>query len=68
MTFTDDEKRLLYLYYSGSVAEAADNIRDALADITDPDERSTALELLRKLEGMSETEFDCLDPESGVLI
>ena len=67
MIFTADEKRLLNLYYSGSAAETADIVRDALNDITDPEERGAAQGLLRKLERMSGAEFDSLDPECGVV-
>jgi len=67
MTFTNEERRLLILYHSGSIDETADIVRDALNDITDSDERTAAEGLLQKLENMSVTEFDSLDPESGVM-
>ena len=65
MIFTYEEKRLLVLYYFGSAGETAENVRDAIADATDPDERKAACSLLLKLENMSEAEFGSLDPESG---
>ena len=67
MIFTADERRLLILYHYGSVTETADVVREALADITDPDERGAAQGLLRKLESMSEAEFDNLGSDSGVM-
>ena len=67
MTFTNEEKRLLILYHSGSVTETIDIVLDALNDITDSDERLAAAGILRKLECMTDTEFDSLDPESGVM-
>ena len=67
MTFTNEERRLLILYHSGSVIETADIVRDALNDITDSDERTAAEGLLWKLENMNDAEFAGLDPESGVM-
>ena len=67
MMLPSEEKRLLHLYRSGSAAETAAVVLDALADITDPDERAAAAGLLRKLEGMNGTDFDALaEFESGV--
>jgi hypothetical protein len=57
MTFTHDERRLLILYYSGSLADTADTLRLALPDITDPDERGTAAGALRKLEYIDDAPF-----------
>ena len=67
MTFTNEERRLLILYHSGSINETADIVRDALNDIIDSDERVAAEGVLRKLEDMSDTEFAGIDPESGVM-
>jgi hypothetical protein len=63
MTFTAEERRLLFLYRSGSAEETAAVVRDALRDISDPDVRAAAGSLLRKLEGMggADTGFDYLD-------
>jgi len=61
MTFTNTEKRLLFLYYSGSVVETTTIVREALADNTDPDENMAAGSLLFKLEVMSDAEFNSLD-------
>jgi hypothetical protein len=58
MTFTAEEKRLLHLYCSGSASETAAVVQDALNDITDPEERAVAGNLLWKLEGMSGTALD----------
>jgi len=67
MTFTNEERRLLILYHSGSVIETSDIVRDALNDITDSDEQAAAEGLLRKLEDMNDAEFADLNPESGVM-
>jgi hypothetical protein len=61
MIFTSEEWRLFFLYCSGSATDTAAVVRDAMDDITDPDERAAAYGLLRKLEGMSGTAFDLLD-------
>lgn len=61
MTFTDEEMRLLRLYFAGSAAETAAVILDALGDMTDPDERVAAKSLLRKLDSMGDIAFDLLD-------
>ena len=61
MTFTTEERRLLFLYRSGSASDTAAVVLDALNDITDPDERTAAESLLQKLEGMGEAAFDILD-------
>ena len=66
MIVTADEKRLLTLYYCGSAIETADIVRNALADITNPDERTAARNLLRKLQNMGEADFLRLDPEGGM--
>ena len=64
MTFTNDERRLLVLYHSGSLADTADTFRLALRDAADPDERAVVTSVLRKLDGMDETAFDGLGIES----
>ena len=62
MTFTTEERRLLHLYYYGSVAETAAVVQDALYDITDPDERAAAVGLLQKLERIQGTALEyCFD-------
>jgi hypothetical protein len=61
MIFTSEERRLFFLYRSGSASDIASVVRDALEDITCRDERAAAGSLLRKLEGMGETAFDLLD-------
>ena len=65
MILTSEKKRLLFLYYAGSVTETVTVIRSALNDITDTDDRAAANGLLRKLEVMSETAFTGYDPEGG---
>ena len=65
MIFTNDERRLIILYYSGSAAETIAIVREALDDITDPDERRAAGSLLSKLEGMSHAELDNLAADWG---
>jgi hypothetical protein len=63
MIFTVEEKCLLNLYRFGSAGETASVVRDALNDITDPNERAAALNLLLKLKSMSDTAFHILDTE-----
>ena len=59
-----EERRLLHLYISGSAEETAAVVREALADISEPDLRTAAEGILRKLDGMSEASFECLALES----
>ena len=66
MTFTAEERRLLLLYYSDSVADTAAIVQEALADITDPDERAVARSLLRKLGKMNAAEFESFNPDCKV--
>jgi hypothetical protein len=61
MTFTSEERRLFFLYRSGSAPGTAAVVRDALAFITGPDERAAAEGLLLKLESMDGAAFDLLD-------
>ena len=53
--FTNTEQRLLVLFYSGGIAETVDTLRQAVSDITDPDERIATVGLISKLNGMDET-------------
>jgi len=64
MTLTHDERRLLMLYYEGSLADTADTLRLALPDVTDPDERTAAVGALRKLGEIDEASFQGLIVES----
>ena len=66
MTFTSEEKRLLLLYHSGSLIETSAVLREALPDIIEPDVSAVAVTLIRKLDDINDTEFDSIDPESGV--
>lgn len=59
---------MLILYYSDSARETAAVIRDALRETYEPDERVSALNVIRKLEGMSEAEFENYAEESGALL
>ena len=52
--FTNAERRLLLLFYSGNVSDTADTLREALADIYDSDERAAVAELIVKLRDMNE--------------
>lgn len=63
MTFTTEERRLLVLYYTGSAEDTVIIMRDALADITEPDERAAAEVVIMKLE-CGNTRLDSLVPES----
>jgi predicted proteasome-type protease len=65
MIFTTEEKRLLILYHSGSLADTAAVVMDALNDMTERDECIAAMSVLRKLSDMSEAEFQGIDPERG---
>jgi hypothetical protein len=68
MTFTGEERRLLILYYAGSISDTVHIVRLALNDIYDPDERAAALSLIAKLENTDEAAFDGPVPESVVLL
>ena len=52
--FTNTERRLLVLFYSGDVIDTYNILRFALPDITDPEERTAAKCLLSKLLDMDE--------------
>jgi len=60
VNFTCDERRMLILYHSGSLDKTVDTLRLALQDITDPDERASATNALRKLDEMDEASFQGL--------
>jgi hypothetical protein len=64
MIFTNEERRLLILYDSGSVAETVDTLHVALHDAIDPDERAAVRRILRKIEDAGEGAAAIL-PESG---
>ena len=68
MMLTAAEKRLLNIYYSGSAEDTAAVVRDALADITEQDERTAAVSLLLKLEAMGTAEFEGYDAGNGALL
>ena len=66
MMLTTEERRLLHIYRSGSALETAAVVRDALADIPESDVRAAAVNLLRKLENISELEFaEMVTPYAG---
>ena len=54
MSFTSEERRLLSLYYSGTVAETVGTLFLALRDMTDHDERATIHSILSKIEYLGE--------------
>ena len=64
MIFNAEERRLFILFYSGSVLSTVAVLRDALTDITDPDDRAAAGSLLRKLEGLSGAELEIFEEEA----
>ena len=64
MIFTKEERRLLTLYYSGSIAETAGTLRLALRDMNDSDERAVVYSILRKIEGAVDSAADGFE-ESG---
>jgi hypothetical protein len=52
--FTNTERRLLLLFYSGFVTDTIDALHQALLDIYDQDERQAAEGLIAKLGGMND--------------
>ena len=58
MIFTKEERRLLALYYSGSVADTVGTLRLALRDMNDSDERAVVYNILRKIEGAGDSKAD----------
>ena len=67
MTLTGSEKRLIYLYYSGSVTGTAGMMRFALQYITDPEEYAAVRRLITKLDSMGEDGLADIGLESGEL-
>jgi hypothetical protein len=65
MILTNEERRLFAVYCSGSAAETAAVVREALPDIAEADENAAAIGLLFKLDGMDEAAFGDLFIESG---
>ena len=53
--FTNAERRLLLLFYSGNATDTADILCQALPDIHDSDERTAAAGLIVKLGNIDET-------------
>ena len=66
MMFTDAERRLLLLFDSEPLPDTLQNLRQALPDIYEPHERTVAVGLISKLEGMSEAALHSLGLEGGV--
>ena len=65
MTFTQEERRLLILYYSGSVADTADTLCFARRHSYDPRERDVIDGILRKVGGEDDGAlFQGVIPES----
>jgi hypothetical protein len=67
MTLTNDERRLIHLYYSDSVAGTAGTMRFALQYITDPVEHAAVRGLITKLDSMGEEGLEGIGLESGEL-
>ena len=67
MTINAAEMRLLNIYSSGSAADTAAVMRDALPDIGESDERKAALSLLSKLERMGEAAPEGFSLECGAM-
>jgi len=63
---TTEERRLLNLYHSGSAAETAAVVCEALPDITEQDVRAAAENVIRKLGAMDGAVFESLTAESEV--
>uniref|UniRef100_S0DD95 Uncharacterized protein n=1 Tax=termite gut metagenome TaxID=433724 RepID=S0DD95_9ZZZZ len=57
MSLSSQEKNLACLYHSGSRADTAAQIREALPCLNEPDTLAAAHGALEKLEAMSEMEF-----------
>ena len=55
MIFTNAERQLLTLFGAEPPSEIIYSLRQALADIYEPHERTVAVGLITKLEGMEET-------------
>ena len=68
MILTAGERQLLMLYYSVSIYDTSEVLREALRDINEPDAIADAVSLLQKLEGMADSDFDSFDPELGVFL
>ena len=68
MIITTGERQLLMVYYSVSVCDTSDVLREALVEINEPDAIADAISLLQKLEGMVDSDFDSFDPELGVFL
>ena len=58
MIFTQEERRLLILYYSGSVADTADTLRLARRHSYDPRDRTLIDGILRKVEEAGDAAVD----------
>jgi len=68
MMFTAEEKRLLDLYLSDSLAETVAAVRSALPDIFDTYTQAITAGLLRKLENTSKAEFESFAAGSGCFL
>ena len=67
--FTDSERRLLLLFYSGTAANTIDTLRQALSDMFDPEDRAAAESLISKLSGFDEAIIaDVISESEGIFI
>lgn len=66
MRFNRREKELIAIYYAGSCAGTIDELTEALIYMDGQSERAEVINLLDKLEVMSEKEFTILIRETGL--
>jgi hypothetical protein len=64
--FTNEERRLLILYDSGTVADTVDTLHVALHDAIDPDERAAVRSILRKIEDAGDAAEAVLSESGGL--
>lgn len=61
MDFTIEEINLMCIYHVTGRGRLMSAIRESLPDMEEPELRELALQVLSRLEGMSEEAFDALD-------
>lgn len=61
MDFTIEEINLMCIYHVTGRGGLMSAIRESLPDMEEPELRELALQVLSRLEGMSEEAFDALD-------
>ena len=66
MIFTNEERRLLILYHSGTVADTVDTLHVALQDAVDPDERAAVRGILYKINEAGDAAEAVLSESGGL--